>query len=470
VIHRGRIHCEQHDEVTPVQRPADPDSHHPKPLSKSPSRRQVVIIGGGFGGLTAAQSLRGAEVDVVLIDRTNHHLFQPLLYQVATAALSPGDIAWPLRTAFRSQPNVRVVMDEVQAIDRHGRTVLLRDSRPIPFDMLIVAPGSRHAYFGHEDWEPYAPGLKTLADAVDLCERMLLAFEQAERSRSSSRPQPPLTFVIVGGGPTGVELAGALAEIGRKAMRPDFPHLQVQDLRILLIEAGDRLLPAFAPRLSTRARTDLEQMGVTVMVNARVRDVRPGGVLVGEEFIESSQVIWAAGNCASSILASLQEVLDNSGRINVSSDLTIQGEPWIFVIGDAAHCTGQDGNPLPGLAPVAMQQGRYVGRIITGGLSPEQRRPFAYMDRGMLATIGRAKAVAQIRALRFSGFIAWLLWCVVHIFFLIGIRNRFRVMSEWVWYYLTFKPGARLIYGRLRERVADKPAEQTSDEKKDTKD
>jgi NADH dehydrogenase len=426
-----------------------------------PTRRQVVIIGGGFGGLTAAQSLRRADVDVVLIDRTNHHLFQPLLYQVATAALSPGDIAWPLRTAFRSQPNVRVVMEEVEAIDRLRRTVRLHNSPSIPFDILIAAPGSRHAYFGHEHWEPYAPGLKTLTDGVDLCERMLLAFEQAERSRSSTNPQRPLTFVIVGGGPTGVELAGALAEIGRKAMRPDFPHLQVRDLRIVLIEAGDRLLPAFAPRLSARARTDLEQMGVTVMVNAKVRDVQPTGVVAGEEFIESTQIIWAAGNRASPILLSLQQELDNSGRIKVRPDLTIDGDPWIFVIGDAAHCLGHDGKPLPGLAPVAMQQGRYVGSIIANDLSPEQRRPFIYKDRGMLATIGRAKAVAELGALRFSGFIAWLLWCLVHIFFLI---------SEWVWYYITFKPGARLIYGRPQKSTNDRFAGQRTSDQTQNKD
>jgi NADH dehydrogenase len=439
--------------------------------SRPPARRQVVIIGGGFAGLTAAQSLRRADVDVVLVDRTNHHLFQPLLYQVATAALSPGDIAWPLRTAFRSQPNVRVVMEEVEWIDRSDRSVRLRDSPPISFDVLIAAPGARHAYFGHEQWESYAPGLKTLADAVDLCERMLLAFEQAERRRSSTQSQTPLTFVIVGGGPTGVELAGALSEIGRKAMRPDFPHLQLQDLRILLIEAGERLLPAFAPRLSARARTDLEHMGVTVMLNAKVRDVQPGGVLVGEQLIESSQIIWAAGNRASPILDSLKVELDGSGRVKVRPDLTIEGEPWIFVIGDGAHCVGPDGKPLPGLAPVAMQQGRYVGNIIARGLLPEYRRPFAYAERGMLATIGRAKAVAELRALRFAGLIAWLLWCLVHIFFLIGLRNRFRVMSEWIWYYITFKPGARLIYGRPRERLdREATAESTRQPTRDTSD
>jgi NADH dehydrogenase len=420
-------------------------------LSVNASRPRVVIIGGGFGGLTAAQSLRRADVEVVLIDRTNHHLFQPLLYQVATAALSPGDIAWPLRTALRSQSNVQVVMEEVEAIDRPGRVVRLRESRPIPFDILIAAPGARHAYFGQEHWESHAPGLKTLADGVDLCERMLLAFEHAERRRAGMPAAKPMTFVIVGGGPTGVELAGALAEIGRKAMRPDFPHLQLEDLRILLIEAGTRLLPAFAPSLSAKAQADLEHMGVTVLVNAKVRDVRPEGVMVNEQIIECSQIIWAAGNRASPILDSLKAEQDPSGRVKVRSDLTIDGDPWVFVIGDAAHCTGQDGNPLPGLAPVAMQQGRYVGTLIGKRLAPDRRPPFLYADRGMLATIGRAKAVAQLGALRFSGLIAWLLWCVVHILFLIGIRNRLRVMSEWIWYYVTFKPGARVIYGRRQE-------------------
>ncbi len=414
------------------------------------SRRQIVIIGGGFGGLTAAQALCKAEVDIVLIDRTNHHLFQPLLYQVATAALSPSDIAWPLRTTFRSRRNVRVVMDEVQAIDRLARIVRLRDSPPIPFEILIAAPGTRHAYFGHDAWERYAPGLKTLADAVRLRENMLLAFEEAERRRAATHTQDPLTFVIVGGGPTGVELAGALAEIGRKAMGPDFPRLRLDDLCIMLVEGGERILSGFSPSLSAKAHATLERMGVTIKLNSIVSDVRADGVMIGQELVSSENIFWAAGNRASPILESFKVPQDSSGRVKVQPDLTIPDEPWIFVLGDAAHCVGIDGNALPGLAPVAMQQGRYVARLIRNGTPSDQRRPFAYRNRGTLATIGRAKAVAQIGLLQSSGLIAWLLWCIIHIFFLIGFRNRVRVMSEWMWYYLTFKPGARVIYGEPR--------------------
>ena len=414
------------------------------------SRRQIVIIGGGFGGLTAAQALCKAEVDIVLIDRTNHHLFQPLLYQVATAALSPSDIAWPLRTTFRSRSNVRVVMDEVQAIDRLARIVRLRDSPPIPFDILIAAPGTRHAYFGHDGWERYAPRLKTLADAVRLRENMLLAFEEAERRRAATHTQDPLTFVIVGGGPTGVELAGALAEIGRKAMGPDFPRLRLDDLCIMLVEGGERILSGFSPSLSAKAHATLERMGVTIKLNSIVSDVRADGVMIGQEFVSSENIFWAAGNRASPILESFKVPQDSSGRVKVQPDLTIPDEPWIFVLGDAAHCVGIDGKALPGLAPVAMQQGRYVARLIRNGTPSDQRRPFAYRNRGTLATIGRAKAVAQIGLLQSSGLIAWLLWCIIHIFFLIGFRNRVRVMSEWMWYYLTFKPGARVIYGEPR--------------------
>lgn len=407
-------------------------------------RKQIVIIGGGFGGLTAARRILHA--DVVLIDRTNHHLFQPLLYQVATAALSPSDIAWPLRTVFRPQRNVRVVMDEVLSIDRVARLIRLRDSAPIPFEILIVAPGARHGYFGHDEWEPLAPGLKTMTDAVRLREKMLLAFEEAERRRAATGTQDPLTFVIVGGGPTGVELAGALAEIGRKAMGPDFPHLQLDDLSILLVEGGPRILPGFSPHLSTKAAAALARMGVTVRLNSQVSAVLVDGVRIGGELIPSGNIIWAAGNRASPLLDTLSVPQDASGRIKVQPDLTVPGDPWIFAIGDAAHCIGKDGNPLPGLAPVAIQQGRYVGDLIVNQRPPDQRRPFVYRDRGMLATIGRAKAVAQLGPIRASGLLAWLLWCIVHIFFLIGFRNRVRVMSEWVWYYITFKPGARLLY------------------------
>ena len=408
------------------------------------ARKRIVIIGGGFGGLTAAKSILHA--DVVLIDRTNHHLFQPLLYQVATAALSPGDIAWPLRTMFRSQPNIHVVMDEVVSIDRTARQVAVRNGPPIAFDVLVVSPGSRHAYFGHDEWETLAPGLKTMTDAVRLREKMLFAFEEAERRRVATGAHEPLTFVIVGGGPTGVELAGALAEIGRKAMGPDFPSLRLDDMCILLVEGGPRILPGFSEDLSSRAETVLRRMGVTIKLKSLVSDVRDNGVMIGEEFVPSTSVIWAAGNRASPLLNTLSVPQDGSGRIKVQSDLTIPGDPWIFVIGDGAHYVGKDGRPLPGLAPVAMQQGRYVAKLIDQQTLPEQRRPFSYSDRGMLATIGRAKAVAQIGPLHVSGLFAWLLWCIVHIFFLIGLRSRVRVMSEWIWYYVTFKPGARLLF------------------------
>src|SRR6185437_8091761 len=408
--------------------------------------KQVVIIGGGFGGLTVARSLRHA--DVTLIDRTNHHVFQPLLYQVATTALSPGDIAWPLRTLFRSHRNVCIMMDDVVAVDRAARVVGLRNSSPIAFDILIVAPGSRHAYFGHDEWESSAPGLKTMTDAVQLREKMLLAFEYAERRRTWTGVQTQLIFVIVGGGPTGVELAGALAELGRKAMGPDFPHLRLDDLSIILVEAGPRVLPGFDVKLSVKALRALQRMGVIVKLNSPVSAVHADGVRIGQEWIASTNVIWAAGNRASSFLSSLSVPQDSFGRIKVRPDLTIPDDPWIFVIGDAAHCIGHGEKPLPGVAPVAMQQGRYVAELIDRDIAPDQRPLFVYADRGMLATIGRAQAVAQFGSIHASGLFAWLLWCVVHIFFLIGFRNRFRVMSEWVWYYLTFKPGARLIFER----------------------
>lgn len=406
--------------------------------------KRVVIIGGGFGGLTAARSIHHAEV--TLIDRTNHHLFQPLLYQVATTALSPGDIAWPLRTLFRSQRNVRVMMDDVVSLDRAARMVHLQNSSPIAFDILIVASGSRHAYFGHDEWESSAPGLKTMTDAVQLREKMLLAFEDAERRRTSTGVRSQLTFVIVGGGPTGVELAGALAELGRKTMGPDFPSLRLEDFSILLVEAGSRILPAFDAQLSAKAAAALTRMGVMIKLGSPVSAIHADGVRVGQEWIPSTNVIWAAGNQASPLLNTLSAPQDSFGRIKVRSDLTIPQDPWIFVIGDAAHCVGHNEKPLPGVAPVAIQQGRYVADLIDQDVAPDQRPLFAYADRGMLATIGRAQAVAQFGSVRASGLAAWLLWCVVHIFFLISFRSRFRVMSEWVWYYLTFKPGARLIF------------------------
>ncbi|MGE3154008.1 MAG: NAD(P)/FAD-dependent oxidoreductase [Nitrospiraceae bacterium] len=414
-----------------------------------PSR--IVIVGGGFGGLAAAQGLARTPVEILMIDRTNHHVFQPLLYQVATAALSPGDIAWPLRTALRGQQNLRLVMDEVETIDRTAHQVIVRNGPAIPFDTLILAPGSQPSYFGHDEWAVHAPGLKTLPDALALRERLLLAFEEADHRRMFAAPHP-LTFVIVGGGPTGVELAGALAEIGRRAMAPDFPTLRWDEVRILLVEGGERLLPGFSPNLSDKATIALQRMGVTVILKSTVHDIRDSGVMVGDRFIEPASVIWAAGNRASLLVESLGSLLDGTGRVLVRPDLSIPGDPWIFVIGDAAHCRGIDDQALPGLAPVAMQQGQYVADLVRRQLEPDQRPPFAYTNRGLLATIGRAKAVAQFGSWQLSGLPAWLIWCIVHIFFLISLRNRFRVMSEWIWYYFTFKPGARLIYGGTNRR------------------
>ncbi len=415
-----------------------------------PAPRRVLIVGGGFGGLAVARALADAPVEITLIDRRNHHLFQPLLYQVATAALSPADIAWPLRTLFRGQQNIRITLGEVTKIDRAARCVLLSETAPIPYDRLILAPGARHAYFGHEDWEMHAPGLKTIPDALELRERMLMAFEQAQQAGDAQRASDYLTFVIVGGGPTGVELAGALMEIGRRAMAPDFPVLHRAEFRVILIEGGGRILEAFPPDLSGKAQMALEALGVTVMVNCRVHDVTGHGVLAGAQFIRTANVLWAAGNIASPILRSLDVPLDQTGRVRVERDLSLPGDPWTFVIGDAAHCESPEGRALPGVAPVAMQEGCYVAGLIAHDIRKEHRRFFRYRDRGMLATIGRAKAVARFGPVSSSGLVAWLAWSFIHIFFLIGFRNRFRVMVEWIWYYITFKPGARLIYGKPR--------------------
>jgi NADH dehydrogenase len=415
-------------------------------------RAQVAIIGGGFGGLTAAQSLRRAQIDIALIDRTNHHLFQPLLYQVATAALSPGDIASPLRTILRAQKNVRVVLNEALAIDRAKRIVTLHQEE-LPFDYLIVAPGTCPSYFGHEQWEQHAPGLKTLADALRIRERILLSFEAAERVGQTTTAKKYLTFCVVGGGPTGVELAGAMAEIASYSIEPDFRMLKPKDISILLLEASDRILGSFHPDLSAKAQRLLAKLGVEVRLNCPVTDVTERGVSAGGTFIETVNVIWAPGNTATPLLRSLQVPLGHLGQALVEKDLSIPGDPWIFVIGDAAVCPDPAGNPLPALAPVAMQQARYVARIIADRIPPDRRRPFQFIDRGTMATIGKAKAVAQIGRFRTAGLVAWVLWSLVHIFFLIGFRNRLRVMLEWIWYYLTYRPGAGLIYSRVPERT-----------------
>ncbi len=411
-------------------------------------KTKVVIIGGGFGGLNAAKSLAGADVEITLIDKTNHHLFQPLLYQVATAALSPGQIAVPIRTIFKRQKNVRVVLCEVDAICTEERKVVIRNKDAIEFDYLVIATGARHSYFEHKEWEKYAPGLKTINDALKMRERMLLSFERAEVTEELDKRNAYLTFVIVGGGPTGVEMAGAIAEIARKTMLEDFRKILPEKTRVLLVEGRERIIPTYSPHLSQKAHESLKRLGVEVWVNSEVTDITSDGVRIGDAWIHTPNVIWAAGNSASPLLKSVGVQLDKAGRVIVEPDLSIPGAPDIFVIGDAAHCLGEDGEPLPGLAPVAIQQGRYVAEIIRRVTGKEKRTPFHYKDRGTMATIGRAKAIASIGKTEFSGLIAWLLWSLVHIALLIGFRNKLLVMLEWAWAYTTYQKAARLITDR----------------------
>ena len=404
---------------------------------------KVVVVGGGFGGLSAIRSLKGESVSITLIDRTNHHLFQPLLYQVAVSALSRGHIATPLREIFRSQSNVRIIMEEVRAVDCEHHLVHLKD-QSIRFDFLILAPGSQPSYFGRLDWHQHALSLKTLSDAIRIRDHILQSFEIAERLVPSDEARRYLTFAIVGGGPTGVELAGAIAEIAKHSIRPDFPGLNDEVISIVLIEANSRILKDFPPALSDYAKQSLERLGVEVQLNCRVTNLFERGVEFSNRFLETDNVIWAAGNEASPLLKTLGRDLDDLGRVQVEKDLSLAGQPSVFVIGDAALNTDEEGNPLPGLAAVAIQQGRYVGHVIRNRIPKKARKHFRYQDRGKMATLGRAKAVAEIKGCRLSGLFAWLVWCAVHVFYLIGF-DRVRVIMEWIWYYLTFKPGEHLI-------------------------
>lgn len=408
--------------------------------------KKVVIIGGGFGGMTAGKVFDDASFDVLIIDKTNHHLFQPLLYQVAAAALSPGDIAVPIREVFRGFKNVRVIMDEVIAIEKQNRKVIALDGEYV-YDYLIVAPGSRHSYFGKNHWEKHAPGLKTLKDALLVRERILSSFEQAEKLGDDEAAKKYLNFVIVGGGPTGVEMAGAIAEIARKTLLKDFRRIDPSGTKIVLVEGASKILSAYPGELSTYAIEALNNIGVEVRLNALVTDISEYGVTIETDFIETVNVIWAAGNKISPIIKSIGVETDKAGRAKVNADLSVAGFPEIFIIGDAA-LVFSNGKPLPATAPVAMQQGRYVGNIIKSGSESAKRNGFRYIDKGDMATIGRAKAVANIRGLKLTGFFAWITWCFIHIFYLIGYRNRFRVMAEWIWSYISFKRGIRLIVGK----------------------
>lgn len=416
------------------------------------SEPHVVVVGAGFGGLNAVRALEGVPVRVTVVDRSNHHLFQPLLYQVATAALSPADIASPVRSILRSQRNAAVLLAQATSVDRSARELVLSDGR-LSFDYLVLATGARHAYFGHADWESNAPGLKTLEDALEIRRRILLAFERAEREPDGARRRALMTFLIVGGGPTGVELAGAIAEISRHVLRRDFRSIEPGEAKVQVLEAGPRILPSFPPALAEKAARSLSRLGVEVRTGCPVTAVEPGFLESGGDRMGAATILWAAGVRASPLAASLGVGLDTAGRLLVEPDLSIPGDPRIFAIGDVAAFLHQSGKPLPGVAPVAIQQGRHVARNVDSDLAGRPREAFRYRDKGNLAVIGRASAVASFGRLRISGFLAWLAWCFVHILFLIGFRNRAIVLFEWAWSYLTDQRGARLITGPVDRPV-----------------
>jgi len=420
-------------------------------VKKTPGRPRVVIVGGGFAGLSAARKLSRTPVEVVLVDRRNHHLFQPLLYQVATAVLSPADIAHPIRRIFRHQANTQVVLAEAQRVDPERR-VLETDVADLEYDYLVLAAGSTHSYFGN-DWSDRAPGLKSIDDALEMRRRVLLAFEAAELEDDPAERAAALTFVVVGGGPTGVELAGALREIAVESIRPDFRRVDTSEARILLVEGAGRLLPGMEDSSSQRALEDLRQMGVEVRLETFVTGITDRGVQLGDdELLPARNVLWAAGVEAVPLAGTVGADQDKAGRILVDADLSVPGHPEVFVVGDLASAKDPEtGEPVPGLAPAAMQMGKYVGRRIheevAGGRAANRRKPFRYLDKGTMATIGRARAVAEIGGARFGGLFAWLLWSVVHIAFLIDFRNRLFVLLSWIWSYLLFSKGARLITG-----------------------
>jgi len=401
-----------------------------------------VIIGGGFGGLYAARTLHRAEARITLIDRHNYHLFQPLLYQVATAALNPSDIAAPIRGILSRQKNISVILGEAASIDAAQKLVHLADGAAIAYDFLIVATGATHSYFGHPEWEADAPGLKSIDDALEIRRRVLLAFEAAERENDRDAQNALLTFVIVGAGPTGAELAGALSEIARQTMLRDFRRINPSSARVILIEGKDRVLPAYPPQLSEKARQQLERLGVEVLTNAMVTSLSSREVCIGDRTIPTRTVLWAAGVQASPLARSLGVPLDRAGRVIVNGDLTIPNHDDVYVIGDLAAIDN-----VPGVAPAAIQEGTHAARNIERALAGKSRQRFRYRDKGSLATIGRAAAVADLGFIRLSGFIAWFAWLAIHIFFLIGFRNRFLVITQWAWAYVTYQRGARLITG-----------------------
>jgi len=408
--------------------------------------KKVVIVGAGAGGLAAAKALAGTDADLTLIDKNNHHLFQPLLFQVAVAVLSPGDIAAPIRSIVGKQPNIRVVLGEANRFDVNARQVLLKDGSSYDYDYLVVATGIKTCYYGNDQWEKFAPGLKTIADALEAREKILLAFEKAETARSPQEIRRLMTFVVVGGGPTGVETAGALRELLNKSIEKEFKRVDTSRARVILIEALDRILCGLSPELSARATADLEKMGVEVWRNTRITCIDEKGVWMEDACIETCNIIWAAGTMAPAEISSIEAEKPRSGRIVVNSDCSIQNHPEVFVIGDVAWFISE-GNPLPQLAPVAVQQAKYVARIISREIPAGNRPPFKYKDKGNVAVIGRARAVMQIGRCRICGFFAWLAWILVHIMVMVDFRNRFKVLFEWRWHYLGNRHGIRLITG-----------------------
>ena len=412
-----------------------------RPISERP---HVVIIGAGFGGLEAAKVFGNKPVSVTLIDKNNHHLFQPLLYQVATAGLTPADIAIPIRFILRQRKNIRVLMGEVLKVDLLRRRVVLVDQE-IAYDYLIVAAGATHTYFGNSGWANVAPGLKTISEAIEIRRRVLTAFETAERCANDDRRQGILTFAIVGGGATGVELAGAIAELARVGLASDFRKIDPRQARVLLLEAGPRLLPSMSEGLSSKAMESLQRLGVEVLLNNPVSEIADDHVVAGGRELSVRTVIWSAGIRGSSLGATLGTPLDKNGKVLVSDDLSIHGHPEVFVVGDLASVTQTSGKPVPGLAPAAIQEGRHASRNVLRMLKGEATKPFRYVDKGSLATIGRSKAVAEVGRFGFSGFPAWFVWLATHIFFLIGFRNRFFVLLQWAWAYATYHSYSRLI-------------------------
>ncbi len=427
-------------------------------------RKRLIVIGGGFAGLNLILSLKSAPIDILLIDKRNHHLFQPLLYQVATATLSPRDICTSFRELCAKQKNTTVLMGEVVAIDKDQKKVILGNGDDFSFDYLAIAVGSKHSYFGNDKWESLAPGIKTITDALNIREHILTSFEKAERLNSLSETHKYLTFVIIGGGPTGVEFAGTIAELIKKTMHENFRNIKIEKAKVFLIEALDRILPPFHPKLSERTKLDLEKLGVTVLTNHIVTDITDEGVKLGNLFIESKNVIWAAGNSIPPVVKSLQTEQDKQGRVIVEKDLSIPNHPEIFVLGDAAHFKSKKGTPLPGVATVAVQQGKFLASLLKEELK-KQKPPkhrhigFKYFDKGNLATIGTGKAVGNMGKFKFTGLFAWLIWAVVHIAYLIGFRNRMSVMLEWTMHYLTGARSSRIIHSTIDEKL---PKRETS--------